>query len=293
MKLGLITPVLSGSSGPDSWERHGRIDDVARLAQAAERMGYECLTCAEHVATPAGLHQGQPGAEPYYWDPLATFGYLAARTSRIRLAALVVPLPYHHPLAIVKRYGTLDRICDGRLILGVGVGYLKPEFELLGADFDGRNERSDDAIRAIQASFGRNRPRYSGEYYSFSDLIVDPCGAQTDVTLWVGGRTQRSLRRAIQFGRAWFPFAVAPDAVARWLAVASQTEPWTQRRTPLEIVLGATVDPLGDPAQTTATVMELHRAGANMLMVRFVQTSLAHCLEQIEAMTALTASIDL
>ena len=76
-----------------------------------------------------------------YWDPLATFGYLAARTERIRFATHVLVLAYHHPLEIAKRYGTLDRVSNGRVILGVGVGTLKEEFDLIGAPFDDRGPR--------------------------------------------------------------------------------------------------------------------------------------------------------
>ena len=129
-------PVDTGAK-PDrgvyaEWEVDGTISDLARIAQAADQLGYEYLTCSEHVAIPVDAPTDL-GPGPRYWDPLATFGYLAAVTSRIRLTTLVLVLPYHHPLDIAKRYGTLDRICGGRLNLGVGVGYLRPEFDLLGA----------------------------------------------------------------------------------------------------------------------------------------------------------------
>ncbi len=87
-----------------------------------------------------------------YWDPLATFGYLAAVTSRIRLATNVLVLGYHHPLEIAKRYGTLDQICAGRLVLGLGVGSLEEEFDLLGAPFGDRGARADDALAALRSS---------------------------------------------------------------------------------------------------------------------------------------------
>src|SRR3954465_2577250 len=118
-----------------AWEETAGIDDVAAVAEAADRLGYHHLTCSEHVAVPADVATVR-GAR--YWDPLPTFGYLAARTSRIRFATHVLVLGYHHPLAIAKRYGTLDVVCGGRLILGVGVGSLREEFELLGAPFDDR-----------------------------------------------------------------------------------------------------------------------------------------------------------
>ncbi len=103
--------------------------------QTAEGLGYYHLTCSEHVVIPTDV---APERGSRYWDPLATFGYLAAVTSRIRLATNVLVLGYHHPLEIAKRYGTLDQVCAGRLVLGLGVGSLEEEFDLLGAPFGDR-----------------------------------------------------------------------------------------------------------------------------------------------------------
>src|SRR5205807_10250917 len=126
-----------------------------------------------------------------YWDPLATFGFLAARTERIRLATHVLVLGYHHPLELAKRYGTLDRVSGGRLILGLGVGTLKEEFDLLGVPFDGRGERADAAIRELRASLSKRQPGF------YESVVVDPCAVQDRMPIWIGGRTARSLRRAV------------------------------------------------------------------------------------------------
>ena len=176
MKFGIMTPVVSLVPGAHArWELDGTIDDVRRVAEAADRLGFEYLTCSEHMAVPFG---GMDLPGPRYWDPYSTLGYLAACTSWIRLTTSVLVLGYHHPLEIIKRGGTLDRMCNGRLILGVGAGYLEREFELLGAPFEDRGERADDAIRAVRASFARRTPAYAGPYYQFDDIVVDPCGVQ-------------------------------------------------------------------------------------------------------------------
>src|SRR5882757_8621241 len=137
------------------WERAASVEDIIRIAETADHLGFDYLTCPEHVIVPeddAALRGST------YWDPVATLAFLAARTKRIRLATAVVVLGYHHPLAIAKRYGTLDRLSGGRLVLGVGVGSLKAEFELLNAPFADRGPRADDALRALRASFSTNRP---------------------------------------------------------------------------------------------------------------------------------------
>ena len=187
MKFGILTPVLSlVPDGHAPWEVEGTIEDVRHIAHAADRLGFDYLTCSEHMAIP---EDGIDLPGPRYWDPLSTFGYLAAHTSRIALTTSVLVLGYHHPLEIAKRFGTLDRICDGRLIMGVGAGYLQKEFELLGAPFDDRGPRADDAIRAIRASFGRRTPAYDGPFYRFAGIVVDPCAMQAPAPIWIGGRS--------------------------------------------------------------------------------------------------------
>ena len=132
-RLGIVTPVVAQLPGAHAqWEESAGIAEIERAVVTAESFGYEFCTCSEHVAVPADVAEVRGGT---YWDPLAVFGYLAARTTRIRLATFVLVLGYHHPLAIAKRYGTLDVVSNGRLILGVGSGSLEEEFALLGAPF--------------------------------------------------------------------------------------------------------------------------------------------------------------
>jgi probable F420-dependent oxidoreductase len=227
MRLGIVTPVLTRLPRAHArWEADAGIAEVEQVVVAAEALGYEFATCSEHVAIPKPVADTR-GAT--YWDPLATFGYLAARTTSIRLATFVLVLGYHHPLALAKRYGTLDRVSGGRLILGVGVGSLEEEFALLDAPFSDRGARGDDALRAVRAAFGVAEPQYSGTHYRFSGYVVDPVAVQRDIPIWVGGRTGRSLRRAVELADGWAPFAVTPDEVTRLLADARRSAAWRHR----------------------------------------------------------------
>ena len=111
MRIGLSTPVVVQVPGVASaWESTGTVDDLARIARVADELGYEYLTCSEHVAIPSADVYTRGGV---YWDPLATLGFLAAHTNRLKLATAVLVLPYHHPLAIAKQYGTLDQVSGG------------------------------------------------------------------------------------------------------------------------------------------------------------------------------------
>lgn len=268
------------------WEETGTLADVVEIARAADRLGYHHLTCSEHVGIPVDVAETR-GAR--YWDPLPTFGYLAAVTESIRFATHVLVLGYHHPLAIAKRYGTLDRVCDGRLVLGVGVGSLAAEFALLDAPFEDRGARADDAMRALRAALSQVRPEYHGEFYDFSEFVVDPCAQQARVPLWVGGRTARSLRRAVELGDGWAPFGLRSAQIAEMMGRARATDAWSSRDAPIDVVLQNEhpLDPLGEPERVAEQVGRLAAAGATALNVRFVHHSVAHVCEQLEALVAI------
>jgi probable F420-dependent oxidoreductase len=269
-----------------TWEEAGTFADVVAVVQEAERLGYHHCTCSEHVGIPVAVAETR-GAR--YWDPLATFGALSVHTSSIRFAAHVLVLGYHHPLAIAKRYGTLDQITDGRVILGVGVGSLREEFELLGAPFDDRGGRADDAMRALRASLSQSVPAYHGPFYSFEGFVIDPHARQSHVPMWVGGRTARSLRRAVELGDGWAPFGLRTAELGAMLARVRDTEAWAARTRPLEVVLQNEhpLDPSAEPDRVREQAQRFAEIGATALNVRFVHHSRAHYLEQLAALAAL------
>ncbi len=288
--IGLSIPGLTlAGAAHSSWEKQATIAEMAAIVQAAERLGYAHIVCAEHVGIPAAE---APRRGARYYDPLATFGYFAAITSRIRFVTAVLVLGYHHPLEIAKRYGTLDVVSGGRVTLGVGVGSLKDEFDLLGlggAEFTERGARGDDALRALRASLGRTEPEYHGPYYDFGGMIIDPCAIQQDMPLWIGGRSMLSLRRAIALGDGWIPFGLSPDEMAAMIAQGKQDPRWHDRPRPLEMVLpaGGLIDPIGQSDATADTLGRLFAAGADKAGVHIGSNSAAHFIEQIEALAVL------
>ncbi len=292
MKLGIVTPVVTRlPRAHATWEETAGIEEIARVAVEAERLGYHHVTCSEHVALPTAVVDTR-GAT--YWDPLATFAYIAARTTTIRLATHVLVLGYHHPLAIAKRYGTLDRVSGGRLVLGVGVGSLREEFDLLGAEFEGRGERGDDAIRALRASLSQLEPLYRGEHYAYDGFVVDPCALQPRVPIWIGGRTARSLRRAVELADGWAPFGLARAELADMIARARDSEAWVARAAlagapPFELVLQNEhpFDPGAEPDRVREAAARFAEAGATTINVRFEHRSLDHYVEQLTAMREL------
>jgi probable F420-dependent oxidoreductase len=294
--LGLITPVLHMNPrfDPPAWEASATVDDVVTVVKRAEALGFDWIGCSEHIAVPSGGPAPRGGR---YWDPFSTLGYLAAHTDRIGLLTHMAVLPYHHPLELVKRLGTLDVLSGGRVIVGVGVGSLEPEFELLGHAFAGRGEQSDDAIRAIRAAWGSRVPEYHGSHYDFEGFVVEPSGLPRAVPIWVGGRTRRSLRRALELGDAWVPFGgKLEDLAALW---ADETLSRARRDyaathgAPLGMILAPEppIDPLGDPGGTAAFLGSYVALGASGFCLRFAHRSLAHYCEQMEAMMSVAPHV--
>lgn len=265
------------------WEADAHVDDLARIARTADELGFDHLTCAEHIAVPVG-EGGQRGLT--YWDPLSTFGFLAAHTSRISLTTSVVVLGYHHPLEIAKRFGTLDRLSGGRLVLGVGVGSLEEEFELLGAVFHGRGERADDAIAALRAALSTTRPAYHGSHYDFDGFAVQPCAVQPRVPIWVGGHTLRSLRRAVSLGDGWIPFGLGATEISAMLTRVDVPPDF-------EVVLstGHTVDPAADADRTRKRLSALRDAGATAVTASVAADSPDHYCDQLAALRELADTL--
>jgi probable F420-dependent oxidoreductase len=284
VRIGLSTPVVVQTPAMASaWEYGAGIDDVVRIAEAADELGFDYLTCSEHVAVPAG--QGEVRGF-VYWDPVATLSFLAARTSRIKLATSVVVLGYHHPLEIAKRYGTLDRISGGRVVLGVGVGSIEEEFAMLESSWEDRGARADDSIRALRASLADPRPSYAGEYYRYSDVIVEPCALQPHLPIWVGGRTRRSLRRAVELCDGWMPFGLGRRDLAEMLGAVDLPDAF-------DVVLGpGPLDPLGAPAKAQHRLRSLRDVGATVINATITAESVTHYCDQLGALRKLADNLD-
>ncbi len=288
MRLGLVTPIVTRHPRNDApWTEDAGPAELARIAVTADRLGFQHLTCSEHVAIPVAV---APTRGARYYDPLATFGFLAAQTTRIRFVTHVLVLGYHHPLEIAKRYGTLDRLCGGRLVLGVGVGTLAEEFALLGVPFADRGPRSEDALRALRAAFGRREPSYAGTHHRFAGVLVDPCGVQSEIPIWLGGRTPRSLRRALELGDGWDPFGLELERLAPMIRAARTRPAWHERTRPFDLILP--LDRLLDPTdpverqELAARAASFRDLGTTLLNVRTRHRSLAHYLEQLEALAS-------
>lgn len=291
MRFGLTTPIVTLNPRRHAvWEETAGVDALRQIAPAADRLGYHHLTCSDHVAIPAAVTAARGGR---YYDPFATLGFFAAMTERIRLLTHVLVLPYHHPLEVAKRLGTLDQLCGGRVIAGVGVGSLREEFELLGVEFNGRGPRYEDALRALRAALGGREPHYQGTHFAFRDFVVDPCAVQEHMRIWLGGRTARSLRRALAFADGWDPFGLTHAQLAALLERARQWPAWRSRQAPIDLIFApdSPIDVSAPDrlATTIEVIAEYQRIGTSVLSLRFSSRSLTDFLDQLATFMAKVA----
>jgi probable F420-dependent oxidoreductase len=283
MRFGLTTPVVTlVPHRHAAWEETAGADELRQIAQAADRLGFHHLTCSDHVVVPVAAAEVRGGR---YYDPFSTLGFVAAVTAKIALVTHVLVLPYYHPLEVAKRLGTLDRLSGGRVIAGVGVGSLREEFKLLGVEFEKRGARYEDAIQALRAALGAPQPVYRGSHFAFAEMIVDPCAVQARLPIWLGGRTSRSLRRALRFADGWDPFGLSPEELGGLLDSARRWPEWEKRAAPLSLVFATErlID-VSTPPATAATIellAEYQRLGATHMNLQFRSRSLQHLLDQL------------
>jgi len=195
-------------------------DVVAAVARAAEAAGFESLWGGEHVVLPDPQAPPSP-APPRHpmLDPAVALGFLAAHTERLRLATGIIILPQRNPVVLAKELASVDVLSRGRLIFGLGAGYLRPEFEAVGAAFHDRGARTDESIDAIRTLWCDAQPRFAGRTVRFAGIDAHPRPVQTPhPPIVVGGTSAAALRRAVARGNGWYGFLRDPDTARADLA---------------------------------------------------------------------------
>jgi probable F420-dependent oxidoreductase len=188
---------------------------AARIAALAEGLGYDSLWAGEHVVVPSPRVEPSPMEpdEPIL-DPLVALAHLAAHTERIKLGTGVIILPQRNPLALAKQVASLDVLCGGRLILGIGVAYLEPEMRAIGVPMEGRGTRADEYLAAMRALWEEGAPSYRGKHVSFEGVDAHPRPVQRPLPVVVGGHTRAAHRRAARAADGWYGFMVGLRAMA-------------------------------------------------------------------------------
>jgi probable F420-dependent oxidoreductase len=240
---------------------------TARLARRAEELGYESWWVGEHVVVPTG-----PGPRPMdptdpMLDPLVHLAYVAAVTEELRLGTGIVILPQRNPLVLAKQVASLDVLSGGRLLLGVGAGWLEAEMSAIGVAMAERGRRTDEYLDAMHALWTEEAPSYHGRYVSFAAVDAHPRPFRPDGPhIVVGGHSPAAFRRAVAHGHGWFGNGSSPDDLARHLDGLAKAATEVERPARLG-KLEVTFMPLDPVEVDPATAVRYADLGVDRLLV--------------------------
>jgi len=227
--------------------------DIVRTAQRAEELGFHSVWLFDHLFTPSKLESKYPyspdGSYPMlpelpFFDPVAVMGVVAGATQRIRFGTRVLIPTYRHPVVLAKELATIDAMAGGRMILGVGAGWMAEEFEAVDVGMDDRFSRMDEHLALMRAAWQQGVSEHHGRFYSHvkAGFGPQPPGEGNTIPLIVGGHGDAALRRAARYGDGWAVSAAGPDIAARGMDVAIRDRLDTLSRRCDEV--GRTIDDL-------------------------------------------------
>jgi probable F420-dependent oxidoreductase len=200
---------------------------LIRAARKADQLGFESLWLYEHVAFPTRVSDAY-GKLPFtpetaFLEPITTLSYLAAETRQIRLGTGILLLALRHPLHVAKAVATLDVLSKGRVILGVGLGWLAEEFAAFAVPFHERAGLVRESVEVLRKIWADGKLEFNGRYFSFSEVTSHPMPIQRGgPPIWFGGTVDRALRRAAELGDGWLGRSGRPDNVERWVRTVRQ-----------------------------------------------------------------------
>jgi probable F420-dependent oxidoreductase len=266
--------------------RHLATPDVIRTTTVrAEALGYESIWVSDHVVVP---HANVVNFGETIFDPLVTLGVLAGATRRVRLGTTVLIVPYRNAVVTAKMVSSLDALSGGRVVLGVGAGWVAAESAALGVPFAERGAMTDEYLAAMQELWTSPKPAFAGTYTRFDGLLFEPKPVQKPhPPIWVGGHSRAALRRTVQFGAAWHPINRPPaelragrDALARLSAERRRAvPPAITLRNDIRILEPGQPAPTsthggrvlaGEPAALVEQIAELAACGVEHLVLEFL-----------------------
>jgi len=199
MKFGIVIPL------------HRDMDALVNLelAKNAELLGFDSIWISDHVVLPT-IYQGRFSEVLY--DPFVLLSSIAANTKKISLGTSVIIVPYRNPIVVAKMISTIDVLSEGRIVLGVGPGWMEEEFNILGIAFNERGQRTDEYINIFKEVWEKDEPQFEGEFYSFSKIKFYPKPIQKPhPPIWIGGISKKAIARAVELGNGWHPVWLSPD----------------------------------------------------------------------------------
>lgn len=208
MKFGLFGINVGPCANPST---------AAAAARAAEAVGFESVWTGEHIVLPEPQAPPSPvPADTPFIDTTVALGFIAAHTKTVRLGTGIIILPQRNPVVLAKELASVDVLSNGRLTLGIGIGYLKPEFDAIGAPFDHKGPRTEEFLAAMIALWSMEKPEYRGRFVSFGGVNAMPRPVQKPhPEIVFGGHTKDAYGRAARLANGWFGFALDVDATVK------------------------------------------------------------------------------
>jgi probable F420-dependent oxidoreductase len=266
--------------------RHLATPDVIRAtAVQAEQQGYDSVWVSDHVIVPDANVANFGEA---IFDPFVTLAVAAGATSRVKLGTTVLIVPYRNAIVTAKMVSSLDALSAGRVVLGIGAGWLAAESAMLGVPFAERGAMTDEHLRAMQELWSSDAPAFEGKYTRFGGLKFEPKPVQRPhPPIWVGGHSRAALRRAVAFGAAWHPINRPPAELRASRAELARLAETAGRAAPPAITLRNDVRVLrpgevappsahggrvlaGEPAALVDLIGELAECGVEHLVLEFL-----------------------
>ncbi len=296
LAFGLQLPIQTLShTVADPWEASASVADLVAIARRCDERGYDFVGVCDHVAIPDDDYARHMTTT--WYDTVATLGFLAAQTSRVRLLSSIWVAAYRHPLQTAKAFGTLDHLSGGRAILGVGAGHVRGEFEALGVPFEARGALLDEALRAIRGAWDADYVSFEGARHRYARVGVAP-PPRAALPIWIGGRGRNAWRRVGRLGDGWIPMANPktdyPEAIdcmrqAAHAAGRGEVELDVGYMPPAAYLLGpvpadlAKVGLAGGAPALAADLCAARAAGANVFHLKLRARSVSEFLEQLDA----------
>jgi probable F420-dependent oxidoreductase len=225
---------------------------IRTTAGRAEQLGYDSVWVSDHVVVPRA---NIANFGTTIFDPLITLGVVAGATKRVQLGTTVLIVPYRNAVVTAKMVSSLDALSDGRVVLGIGAGWVAAESAMLSVPFAERGPMTDEYLRAMRELWTSESPTFSGRYTQFADVVFEPKPIQKPhPPIWVGGHSRAALRRAVEFGAAWHPINRPPAELRAGRAELARQSSARGRATPPAITLRNDVRILrtGEPAPAAA-----------------------------------------
>ena len=267
---------------------------IATLAARAEELDFDSVWVSDHVTIPSEIASSYPYGPPgsfspdqtkNFWEAFSVLAFVAGMTKRVELGTSVIVLPQRPPLLVAKQWATLDALAGGRMILGIGAGWMREEFEALGfgEQFGRRGVATDEAIKILRAAWTADGPiDHQGTAYQFGPVLMWPKPARPGgLPIWIGGHGRRSIRRAAELGDGWQPLRISVEELRGHLAyLHEQLARYQRKPSDVTISLGVLAHPPGTTSESGSEDWELAgdpNASADKLR-RFRDAGVEHVL---------------